>query len=121
MTNIPQVNIWAEAEAFFDSISHADIALRIVAATEAAACGRNALVQPRAARLPTLRHSACPSTSRGSSSTSVRVPGRVVRCGRCGVERPRTRQGSRRSIRFASLDLERIAPSSRRRVHRHRT
>jgi hypothetical protein len=38
MTNIPQVNIWAEAEAFFDSISHADIALRILAATEAAQC-----------------------------------------------------------------------------------
>src|ERR1700691_4409121 len=35
MTNIPQVNIWVEAEAFFDSITDADIALRIVAATEA--------------------------------------------------------------------------------------
>ena len=50
MTNIPQVNIWAEAEAFFDSISHADIALRILAATEVAVGGET-LVQPQAARL----------------------------------------------------------------------
>jgi hypothetical protein len=29
MTNIPQVDIWAEAEAFFPSVTDADIALRI--------------------------------------------------------------------------------------------
>jgi len=34
MTNIPQVDIWAEAKAFFDSITDADLALRIVTATE---------------------------------------------------------------------------------------
>ena len=38
MTNIPQVNIWVEAEAFLDSITGADIALRIVAATKGAEC-----------------------------------------------------------------------------------
>jgi hypothetical protein len=31
MTNIPHVNIWMEAEAFFDSITDADRTLRIVA------------------------------------------------------------------------------------------
>jgi hypothetical protein len=31
MTNFQQVNIWVEAEAFFDSLSDVDIALRIVA------------------------------------------------------------------------------------------
>jgi hypothetical protein len=45
MTNIPQVNIWVEAEAFFNSITDADIALRIVAATEAIR-GRTRNVRP---------------------------------------------------------------------------
>jgi len=31
MTNIPQVNIWVETGAFFDSITDADIAFRMVA------------------------------------------------------------------------------------------
>ena len=76
-----------EAEAFLDSISDAEMALRIVAPTEAAVCGRETLLQPEGAcsssgAVPTCRRQACPPTSAGRSPTRVRVPGRVVRRGR---------------------------------------
>jgi len=58
MTNIPQVDIWAEAEAFFPSVTDADIALRTRAPTDAAACGRTRKVSsPSAVRLQRLRTS----------------------------------------------------------------
>jgi len=50
MTKIPQVNIWVEAEAF-DSITDDDIALGIVAATEAAECNTKRSSSPSAVRL----------------------------------------------------------------------
>jgi len=77
MTKIPQVNIWVEAEAF-DSITDDDIALGIVAATEAAECNTKRSSSPSAVRLRRCPAIYCHAPeSGGGSSTSVRVRGRV--------------------------------------------
>jgi hypothetical protein len=79
---------------------------RVVAATKAAECGPETLIQPRRISKsrgvePTCRRSSRHPTSGGRSSTGVRVPVAVVHRGRCFVER-------RRAQRCAKLDLERI-------------
>jgi len=136
MTNIQHVDIWAEAEAIFDPISDAEPITRRHAGV------RHIAMRPRVAARSAMSGASWPATeagecghetpiaiptSGGTPSTRVRVPGRVVRCRRSGLdlgrrqggyeqrersfrhhEWPPTARGPRRSIRFARLERERM-------------
>jgi hypothetical protein len=84
MTNIPQVNIRAEAEAFFASITDADIALRIVADAEGGRVSRRracaSLVASFAAgvRELALERMAAPACSSPLSLRCARASRRIV-------------------------------------------
>jgi hypothetical protein len=63
MTNIQQVNIWVETGAFFQSITDADIAFRMVAGDGGGRVRtQHARPAPGAAGLPMTRRSSRPSS-----------------------------------------------------------